>query len=198
MYDKIVFASKNKGKIREVKQLFSSIGIDVLPPPEDFEVVEDGNTFLQNAFKKAKEAAMLTKSIALADDSGLIVDALNGEPGIHSSRYAKDDKTRINKLLQELKDVPKEKRQARFVCAMALVDKEGTLLHSTEGICEGEIIFESRGNDGFGFDPVFYLPALNFTMAEIPLEIKNNISHRAKAFKQMLNWISANKNLICL
>jgi len=198
MYDKIVFASKNKGKIREVKQLFSSIGIDVLPPPEDFEVVEDGNTFLQNAFKKAKEAAMLTKSIALADDSGLIVDALNGEPGIHSSRYAKDDKTRINKLLQELKDVPKEKRQARFVCAMVLVDKEGTLLHSTEGICEGEIIFESRGNDGFGFDPVFYLPALNFTMAEIPLEIKNNISHRAKAFKQMLNWISANKNLICL
>jgi len=198
MYDKIVFASKNKGKIREVKQLFSSIGIDVLPPPEDFEVVEDGNTFLQNAFKKAKEAAMLTKSIALADDSGLIVDALNGEPGIHSSRYAKDDKTRINKLLQELKDVPKEKRQARFVCAMVLVDKEGTLLHSTEGFCEGEIIFESRGNDGFGFDPVFYLPALNFTMAEIPLEIKNNISHRAKAFKQMLNWISANKNLICL
>lgn len=198
MFNKVVFASGNKGKIRELKQLFSSLGIEILPVPEDFEVVEDGKTFLENAVKKATEAAKVTNAIALADDSGLMVDALNGEPGIHSSRYADNDNNRINKLLQALKNVPKDKRQARFICSMALVDKNGNLLHSTEGVCEGEIIFELRGTDGFGFDPVFYLPALNLTMAEIPLEIKNTISHRSKAFAQMLQWIGTNRNLICL
>lgn len=198
MYNKVVFASKNKGKIREVKQLFSSIGIEILTVPDDFEVIENGETFLENAVKKAKEAVKVTNTIALADDSGLMVDALNGEPGIHSSRYADNDTNRINKLLQALNNVPKEKRQARFICSMALVDKNGSLLHSTEGVCEGEIIFEPRGNDGFGFDPVFFLPELKLTMAEIPLEKKNTISHRSRAFSQMLQWIKANKNLICL
>ena len=198
MYNKVVFASKNKGKIREVKQLFSSIGIEILTVPDDFEVIENGETFLENAVKKAKEAAKITNTIALADDSGLMVDALNGAPGIHSSRYADNDTNRINKLLQALNNVPKEKRQARFICSMALVDKNGSLLHSTEGVCEGEIIFEPKGNDGFGFDPVFFLPELKLTMAEIPLEKKNTISHRSRAFAQMLQWIKANKNLICL
>lgn len=192
MLDKIVFASKNKGKIREVKQLFSNINVEVLQVPEDFDVIENGETFLDNALIKAKKAVDLTRQIALADDSGLMVDALNGEPGVHSSRYADTDIARITKLLKALEGMPCDKRTARFVCSLVLVSPKGEVLHSTSGVCEGKIIFEPRGSDGFGFDPVFLVPELNLTMAQIPLEQKNTLSHRARAFNQMLKWISVN------
>lgn len=190
MFDKIVFASKNKGKIREVKHLFSNINVDILSVPEDFDVIEDGETFLDNAIIKAKKAAELTSNIALADDSGLIVDALDGAPGVHSSRYADSDQSRINKLLAALVDIPEGNRQARFVCSMALISPVGKLIYSTSGVCEGDIIFEPRGNDGFGFDPVFLLKGSNLTMAEIPIDEKNKISHRSRALRQMLELIS--------
>lgn len=193
MIKKIVFASKNKGKIREVRQLFSSIDVEIVEAPENFDAIEDGETFLDNAIIKAREAARLTGNITLADDSGLIVDALNGRPGVHSSRYAKDDQSRIVKLLNEMKDIPDGARQARFVCSMVLVAPDASIEHSTSGVCEGNIIFEPKGKDGFGFDPVFFVPEVNMTMAEIPLEKKNTISHRAKALTQMLKWIENNK-----
>ncbi|MGD9579826.1 MAG: RdgB/HAM1 family non-canonical purine NTP pyrophosphatase [Vampirovibrionia bacterium] len=192
MIDKIVFASKNKGKIREVNQLFSNLGIEILQVPEEFDVVENGKTFLDNAIIKAKAATRLCNCIALADDSGLVVDALNGEPGVHSSRYADGDQNRIAKLLNAMKNVEKGYRQARFICSMALVKPGGELIHSTMGVCEGEIDFEPQGNDGFGYDPIFYVTELGMTMAQIPLEKKNTISHRAKAFKQMFKWVEKN------
>ena len=196
MLSKIVFASKNKGKISEVKQLFSNINIEILPVPDKFEAVENGQTFLDNAIIKAVEAAKLTKKFALADDSGLIVDALGGLPGVHSSRYAEGtDGDRITKLLKEMETIEEGKRQARFICSMVLVTPDAEILHSTSGICEGNIISKCKGLGGFGFDPVFFLPELNMTMAEIPMETKNTISHRSKALKQMLNWIDKNKNL---
>lgn len=192
MLDKIVFASKNKGKIREVKQLFSNLNIEILAVSDNFDVVEDGETFLDNAIIKAKEASRLLGYVALADDSGLVVDALDGAPGVHSSRYADGDLNRINKLLDAMKNVDESDRQARFVCSMALVNQDGELMHSTSGICEGEICYNPVGDDGFGYDPVFLVSDIGLTMAQIPLEKKNAISHRAKALRQMLNWIDKN------
>jgi XTP/dITP diphosphohydrolase len=192
MLKRIVFASTNKGKIREVKQLFSNISVEVVPVPEPFEVIEDGATFLDNALIKARNAASLMNEVALADDSGLMVDALDGKPGVHSSRYAEGDSAKINKLLNALNNVPEEKRSARFICSMVLVSPSGEILYSTSGVCEGKIIFEPKGSDGFGFDPVFLVPELNLTMAQIPLEKKNTLSHRARALRQMLDWISDN------
>lgn len=192
MYDKIVFASKNKGKIREVKQLFSTIGVEVLSINGDFDPVEDGETFLDNAIIKAKEAVKITGKVSLADDSGLMVDALKGAPGVHSARYADTDEARINKLLKALENVEEGQRQARFVCSMALVSPECELLHSTSGACEGQIIYKPEGSDGFGYDPIFFLSDLNLTMAQIPLEKKNTISHRSRALRQMLEWLKKN------
>lgn len=198
MFDRIVFASKNKGKIREIKQLFANINIEVLSVPDNFEAIENGQTFLDNAIIKAKKAVDITGLPAIADDSGLNVDALGGKPGVHSSRYAKDDQSRIKKLLDDMKNVPEKDRTARFVCSMALVSSEGNLLYSTSGTCEGRIIFQPEGTDGFGFDPVFLVSDLNLTMAQIPLEQKNTISHRAKAFRHMLTWFENNKNFATL
>ena len=192
MFDKIVFASKNKGKINEVKQLFSSINVTILPVSGDFEVVEDGKTFLDNAIIKARKAAEIMNCVSLADDSGLTVEALNGEPGVYSSRYADNDRNRINKLLKALENVPLARRNAEFVCSMALVSADGEVLHTTSGVCKGIIALEPKGSSGFGFDPVFFLPELNCTMAEISMEKKNTLSHRSKALRQMLSWISDN------
>jgi XTP/dITP diphosphohydrolase len=192
MLESIVFASKNKGKIREVKQLFAGINVEILPVPDIFDPLENGETFLDNAKIKAIEAVKLTQQAALADDSGLVVDALDGAPGVHSSRYAENDSARIHKLLDAMKNVADDKRTARFVCAMALVDQKGTVLHMTSGVCEGLIIHEPRGSDGFGFDPIFFVSEKNCTLAQIPLEEKNTLSHRAKALKKMLDWIHKN------
>lgn len=192
MLNKIVFASKNPGKIREVANLLEPLGIEIISVPKDFDPAENADTFEGNALIKAKAAAKIMNIPSLADDSGLMVDYLEGAPGVHSSRYAENDAARIEKLLNALQKASHTERTARFVCAMVLVDKDGEILYSTKGICEGEIINQKRGNDGFGYDPIFYIPDLNKTMAEIPLQEKNTLSHRALALRKMIHWVKEN------
>ncbi|MEQ6389592.1 XTP/dITP diphosphatase [Bacillaceae bacterium S4-13-58] len=194
--NKLVLGTKNQGKIKELKSLFTSFGIDAISISEIEglpDIEETGKSFEENAALKAEGIMRHTGLPALADDSGLEVDALNGEPGIFSARYAgseKDDQKNIDKLLQELKDVPAEKRQARFVCVIAVsFPNEETLLRS--GTCEGMIAFEQKGDHGFGYDPVFYLPDLNKTMAELTPKEKNKISHRSRALQKVAQWFES-------
>ncbi len=191
---KLLVATRNKGKLKEITQKFSSIPDIALFSIEDIEkeigsiseVIEDGTTFAENALKKARDLSQRTGYPAMADDSGLVVDALGGEPGVYSARYAGDGATDAERnalILEKLKDVPARERKARFVCVLALVVPEkGEFL--AEGICEGEISTEPKGSHGFGYDPIFYLPEYHATMAEIPLEIKNTLSHRARALEK--------------
>jgi len=188
MLNKIVFATKNKNKLAEVAGLLNHAGITVCGVEGEFNPEETGNTFAQNAYIKAYAAAKLTGEAAFGDDSGLVVDALDGRPGIYSSRYADSDGSRINKLLRELTAVPHEKRTARFVCAMSVVSSSGEELFACEGICEGFIGESASGEHGFGYDPIFYVSETNSTMAELTMDEKNNLSHRGKAIKQLINW----------
>ncbi|HDD43290.1 MAG TPA: XTP/dITP diphosphatase [Candidatus Desulfofervidus auxilii] len=187
---KLVLATRNKGKIKEIKALLSDMSIEILSL-SDFKnipkIPETGKSFLENAINKAKTVAYLTGYWALADDSGLCVDYLNGAPGIYSARFAGEnatDKENNEKLLRLLKDVSWEKRKAAFICIIALCNKEGKCI-TCEGKCEGIITFEPKGEYGFGYDPIFFVPAYKKTMAELPPEIKNRISHRAKALEKM-------------
>ena len=196
-------ASRNPGKIRELEALLPDSGVKLLNLA-DFpllpEIPEEGATFAENAATKAMEVARLTGHPALADDSGLMVDALGGAPGVFSARYAQDrtsprpptDADNWGKLLDELKDVPWNDRGARFVCELALATPGGRLL-TARGECAGVIAFEPRGETGFGYDPVFWVPEYAATMAQLGLEIKNRISHRAQAlaaFKKLLrSWL---------
>ncbi|GJM15834.1 MAG: non-canonical purine NTP pyrophosphatase [Thermodesulfobacteriota bacterium] len=188
MMKEVVLATGNQGKVREFSKLLEGVFEKVISlkeldsPPE---VIEDGVTFRDNALKKARELALYSGKLTLADDSGLEVDALNGEPGVYSARYSgkgATDESNIEKLLIELGD--NSNRKARFVCVLALVDPNGEEL-VVEGFCEGEIMDEPRGEGGFGYDPVFYLPDRDLTMAEIGQEEKNKISHRSNALKQL-------------
>jgi len=188
MIKEVVLATGNKGKVKEFAKLLEGVFGNIISlsdlgsPPE---VIEDGLTFRDNALKKAREIAEYSKKLTLADDSGLQVDALNGRPGVYSARFSGDgatDKSNIDKLLTELGDNPN--RKARFVCVLALVDPNGMEL-VVEGICEGVILDKPRGEGGFGYDPVFYLPDRDKTMAEIDPELKNQISHRANALKKL-------------
>ena len=152
------------------------------------EVEETGSTFAENAIMKARIAAQRTGLVSLADDSGLEVDALQGAPGVYSARYAgepKDDERNNDKLLKELEGVPDEQRTARFCCSLAVVSPTGEEF-LTEGIVEGRILNERRGKEGFGYDPLFYLPDFGRTMAQLNLSQKNKISHRAQAFRQVV------------
>ncbi|MCZ6686042.1 MAG: XTP/dITP diphosphatase [Candidatus Dadabacteria bacterium] len=188
MIKEVVLATGNKGKVKEFSNLLEGVFEKIISlsdlgsPPE---VIEDGLTFRDNALKKAREIARYSGKLTLADDSGLEVDALNGRPGIYSARYSGEgatNKTNIVKLLAELGDNPN--RKARFVCVLALVDPNGEEL-VVEGFCEGVILDEPRGEGGFGYDPVFYLPDRRKTMAELEPELKNTISHRANALKKL-------------
>jgi len=190
---KLVLATKNKNKVAEINDILKTLDIQVVELKGEFNPDESGSTFLENAYIKAYEAAKLTGMPALADDSGLVIDALGGRPGIYSARYADHTQKRNEKVLKELKEVPSDKRTARFVCAMVVVDPSGKTLHSCEGICEGIIINEYRGTNGFGYDPIFFMPELNKTMAELTLDEKNNYSHRSKALKCIIEWLSQNK-----
>ena len=185
-----ILATKNQGKIREFKELFSDMGIDFLSlndveaPPE---IVEDGKNFFENAFKKAKTISEHYGVMAISDDSGLEVDALDGRPGIYSARFAGEgasDEENYLKLLQELEGVEDEKRTARFRCVMVAYRPDGKWIKA-EGSLEGVITREPRGTKGFGYDPVFLVPALGKTLAEIPMEEKNKISHRARALQAL-------------
>lgn len=187
----IVLATSNPHKVEEINAITKDLGVEFVLPPSGFNPVEDGKTFEENALIKAKEANKLTNMPSLADDSGLCVDAMNGGPGIYSCRYADTPQARIDKLLAELKDVPSEKRGAKFVCAMVLLDENGNVLFSDRGECLGKIGFEAKGVNGFGYDPIFIVDGGNLTMAELPEEEKNKISHRAVALSKVINFLSS-------
>lgn len=188
--NEVVIASTNQGKIREIESILKDIKIRVKSLkdfPEIPEIEEDGLTFSENALKKAQLVSKLTGKVTIADDSGLEVEYLNGKPGIHSARYAGKDATdalNIQKLLKELQNVPYAQRKARFRCVMVLCSPKG-FCHSVDGECEGIIGFEPQGTYGFGYDPVFIVPEYNKTMAQLSPNIKNRISHRAKALEKL-------------
>ena len=176
---KIVLASSNEHKVKEINEIVADSGIEFILPPEGFDPIEDGTTFEENSLIKARAAWELTKNWAMADDSGLCIDALNGNPGIYSARYANTPQTRIERVLRELEGV--KDRSARFVCAMTLINPAGEVAFACKGICEGSIIEEQRGTHGFGYDPIFLLKDSDRTMAELSDKEKNKVSHRAVA-----------------
>lgn len=185
----IVVATKNKGKIKEIREVLKGIDAEILSLDEiglEIEIEEDGRTYSENAVKKAAEVAKRSGRISLADDSGLEIDALNGKPGINSSRFAginADDRERNLKVLEMMKDVPNGKRGARFRCVIAVAEPNGKL-YTCEGVCEGEIAESIRGDKGFGYDPIFIVPEYGKTFGELGPEVKDKISHRAKALKK--------------
>ncbi len=189
---KITLASSNKHKLEEINAINKNGEIIFEVVKDNFNPAETGNNFTENAIIKAKEAAKLTHSLCLADDSGLCVDILNGRPGIYSARYAPSQKEKIDKLLNELNGYNFNERQAHFTCSMVLVNENGEIIHCEEGKIFGYITNKPQGNNGFGYDPIFFVPELNQTIAELPENIKNKISHRANALIPMLKWISNN------
>lgn len=195
---KIVLASDNPGKIKEINALLSDLPIEIIPqnqlniPPAD----ETGLSFVENALLKARQGAQYSQLPCIADDSGLCVDALDGAPGIYSARYAGIEvgaMAHIQKLLEALENIPPEKRQAHYYCAIVMVQHaEDPVPFIYQSKWDGQILTELRGTNGFGYDPVFFIPELNATAAELSLEQKNKMSHRAKALmalKQQLTLI---------
>lgn len=180
----LVVATSNPGKLREMQSLLANSGWELMLKPDDLEVEETGKTFSENACLKASVVAKATSKWAIADDSGLAVDALNGSPGVYSARYGKTDVDRISRVLQELQDTAN--RQAQFVCAIAIACPDGEIVLQTQGICRGEILLAPRGDKGFGYDPIFYVPTHQMTFAQMPPELKQQISHRGQAFKALL------------
>ncbi len=187
---KILLATKNRGKIEEFGRLFEEFGhevVSLLDLGEIPSVEEDGATFEENAIKKAKGYAEATGMAALADDSGLEVDALGGAPGVYSARYAGPSATDADnnrKLLKALEGVPEPERTARFRCVLALYLPDGRLI-TAHGTCEGLIALEPKGEGGFGYDPIFFVPSKGRTMAELSPEEKNAISHRGRAIERL-------------
>lgn len=186
---KVVIATKNKGKAKDFEALFNPLGFEVVTMFDvapDMEIEETGATFEENAVLKAETLAKELKMIVIADDSGLVVDALNGAPGVYSARYAgdHDDEANIVKVLENLAGVPEEKRTARFMCALAIAGPE---INTTTvfGTCEGIILEEKRGTNGFGYDPIFFVPELDRAMAELTPEEKGAISHRGNAIRKL-------------
>lgn len=180
----LVVATGNPGKLREMQAYLSYLGWELILKPDELEIEETGDTFIANACLKASQVAKATGNWAIADDSGLEVAALNGAPGIYSARYGKDDSDRISRLLQELGDTAN--RQAQFVCAVAIASPDGAIALQEVGICPGEILFAARGNGGFGYDPIFYVPSQQMSFAEMPPQLKHQISHRGQAFQALL------------
>ena len=195
----ILLATGNRGKVIELQEMLAGYNIKVLSLndfPDFPEVEENGQTFVDNALLKARLAADKTGLLSLADDSGLEVDALNGAPGVYSARFAgepKNDSKNIDKLLLEMEGVPEEKRTARFRCSLAVVCPGGKE-HTTDGVVEGSILYSRKGEGGFGYDPVFFLKKMGKTMAELSLEEKNSLSHRAQAFKKAVPLIKSYLN----
>ncbi|WP_293128060.1 RdgB/HAM1 family non-canonical purine NTP pyrophosphatase [Microcoleus sp. bin38.metabat.b11b12b14.051] len=190
----LVVATSNPGKLKEMQLYLQDLGWELQLKPEELEVEETGETFIANACLKASEIAKATGEWSIADDSGLMVDALDGQPGIYSARYGKTDADRISRLLKELGNEPN--RGAQFVCAIAIARPDGTIALQVEGICRGEIIHTPRGTGGFGYDPIFYVPAQQQTFAEMTPDIKRSHSHRGRAFQallpQMANIVNPN------
>jgi len=188
---KIILSSGNPHKVKEIKEILTGMDVQIITKDEfgykDFEVIEDGKTLEENSYKKAKELWDLTKGIVIADDTGLFVDYLNGEPGVFSARFAginasyKDNNLL---LLRKLENVAKEKRTAYFETVIVVIDDNGNN-YKTSGLCEGEIGFEPVGDNGFGYDPIFIVKGINKTFAQMTDEEKNKFSHRGKAIRNL-------------
>ena len=187
----ITLATSNPHKVEEINLIAHPYDIKFVLPDKDFDPIENGSTFLENAFCKAKCASKSGKTqYYLADDSGLCVDALLGAPGIYSARYADTPQERINKLLKNMEGI--KNREAKFVCAMVITDKNGIKLYETTGICEGSIMEEQKGEGGFGYDPIFFVKSMNKGMAELTPSQKAKVSHRSKALNNVLEWLQRN------
>ncbi|HOA80922.1 MAG TPA: XTP/dITP diphosphatase [Defluviitaleaceae bacterium] len=187
---RIIFATKNKGKIVEINEIMKELNLQILSLEEaaiDIEIIENGSTFEENAIIKVKEIMKITNDIVMADDSGLEIDYLNGAPGVHSSRFEGENTPydiKNNKILDMLKGVAEEERTARFVCVIAAGFPDGQII-TTKGVIEGIIGYEIKGENGFGYDPIFYVPEYKMTTAQMSSQLKNQISHRAKALNKM-------------
>lgn len=184
MVHKLVVATGNPGKLTEIQEYLTDLSWQLELKPEDLDIEETGTTFIANARLKAIGVAQALGKWAIADDSGLMVDALNGAPGIYSARYGQNDTARIERLLKELGN--SQNRQAKFVCAIAIASPDGKIALETEGVCFGEILTAPRGDGGFGYDPIFYVPTESQTFAEMPAATKHQVSHRGKAFAQLM------------
>lgn len=187
---RIVFATGNAGKVKEIQMILADMGMEVVSMKEagiTIDIEEDGKTYEENAMIKARAVAAFTDDIVMADDSGLEIDYLNGEPGIYSARYLGEDtsyRVKNANLIERLAGVPDEQRTARFVCAIAAVLPGGREL-TTRATIEGRIDYEEKGSNGFGYDPIFYVPQFDKTTAELTEEQKNQVSHRGKALELM-------------
>lgn len=190
MKQRLIFATGNQDKMREIREILGDKDYEILSMKEagiDLDIVEDGSTFEENAMIKAKAVMEATGALTLADDSGLEIDAFGGGPGIYSARYLGTDTSYTEKnkvILEKLKDIPEEKRTARFVCAIAAAFPNGQTL-TTRGTMEGIIGYEAKGENGFGYDPIFYLPRLEKYSAELSRDEKNSLSHRGEALRKM-------------
>ena len=195
---RLIIATNNAGKVREIKAILSgafSMIVSLKDAGLQIEVVEDGVTFEENAIKKAKEVAKVTGCMALADDSGICVDYLKGAPGVYSARFSGEgatDEKNNQKLIGLLRDVPFDQRGAHYACVMALCGPEGNAI-TAYGEVNGVIVLEPKGNGGFGYDPYFYLPEYGQTMAELPAEVKNGLSHRFFALQALKEKLSGTK-----
>ena len=196
----VVLASSNAGKVREINQLLAGLDIKVRPQSEYgvTDAEETGLTFVENAILKARNAAAHTGLPAIADDSGLEVDALNGAPGIYSARYAgagASDQANLDKLLQDLSEVAEDARTARFQCLLVYLRhaQDPTPL-ICQGTWEGRILFAPRGDNGFGYDPVFYVPTHGCSSAELPAEVKNSLSHRGQALRRLMDALQGHES----
>lgn len=193
---RIIFATANAGKMREIREILADLPVQVVSMKEagiQADIVEDGKTFSENAVIKAKAIMEMTGEVVLADDSGLEIDYLNKEPGIYSARYMGEDtsyRVKNANLIARLSGVPDEKRTARFVCAIAAAFPDGTV-KITEGTIEGRIGYEEKGENGFGYDPIFYVPEYGCSTAQLSEEEKNKISHRGKALTNMKEILKA-------
>ncbi len=199
---KIVFATGNKGKVKEIQMILADLGVEVTTMKEEgiqVDVDENGTTYEENALIKAREVAKYTDAIVMADDSGLEIDYLNKEPGIYSARYMGEDtsyRIKNGNLIDRLAGVPDEQRTARFVCAIAAVLPDGREL-TARGIIEGRIGYEEKGKNGFGYDPIFYVPEFGKTTAELTEEQKNKVSHRGRALEIMKEELKKYANTHC-
>lgn len=191
---RLIFATGNANKMLEIKEILGELPVEILSMKEagiEADIVEDGSTFEENALIKAKEICKLAGEMVLADDSGLEIDYLNGEPGIYSARYMGEDtsyRIKNKNLIDRLEGVPDEKRTARFVCAIAAAFPDGRSF-VVRGTIEGMIGYEERGENGFGYDPIFYLPEKGVSTAELSPEEKNSISHRGNALRKMKEFL---------
>lgn len=195
---KLLIATTRKDKTKEIKEILHLLPLQILTLndikiPKNFSIKENGKTFEENAIKKAKAYGNFSKILTLADDSGLCVDALSGKPGIKSARYTiGNDKNRIRKLLSNLKKIPPKKRTAHFISVVALYNPKDGKIKIERGECHGKILTTPRGTKGFGYDPIFYLPKLGRTLAQISRTMKNKHSHRGKAIRKIKSYLIRN------